>query len=172
RASWATIRRSHGRNGFSSRNRPSARHAFSTASCAASSASAALPVMTYASLKAVSWLARTSSPKACASPRTARSSSSRSAAWLRGSVEPTPCGRPSTPLLHRPPERGSRVSALAECPRAAVADGPRDLRRVVALLDQLLLQLPLGRHAQEEPRESAEGDGAALGHHHDPGEVL
>ena len=45
RASFATICSSHGRNGSPARNRPSARHALTSPSWAASSASAALRVM-------------------------------------------------------------------------------------------------------------------------------
>ena len=48
RASFATIVSSHGRSGAPSRNRPSARYAFTKASWAASSASAADPVITQA----------------------------------------------------------------------------------------------------------------------------
>ena len=44
RASFATIRQSHGRNGDPRRNRPSARNALTNASCAASWASASFPV--------------------------------------------------------------------------------------------------------------------------------
>ncbi|HLY95180.1 MAG TPA: hypothetical protein VKP14_10060 [Gaiellaceae bacterium] len=46
RASFATICRSHGRIGAPGRNRPNARQAFTSASWVASSASAALRVMT------------------------------------------------------------------------------------------------------------------------------
>ena len=46
RASLATICSSQGRKGAPSRKRPSARHALTNPSCAASSASAALPAMT------------------------------------------------------------------------------------------------------------------------------
>ena len=61
RASLATIRSTQGRKGASGRKRPSARHALTKASWAASSASAALPAMTYATLNATSWCDRTSS---------------------------------------------------------------------------------------------------------------
>ena len=60
RASLATIASSHGRNGAPARKRGSARHAFTKASCAASSASAADPANRQAVRKAMSWCARTS----------------------------------------------------------------------------------------------------------------
>ena len=60
RASLPTIASSHGRNGAPARKRGSARQAFTNASCAASSASAAEPANRQAVRKAMSWCARTS----------------------------------------------------------------------------------------------------------------
>ena len=53
RASLATIWSSHGRNGEPRRKRPSARWALTKPSCAASSASAALPATRYAVRNAI-----------------------------------------------------------------------------------------------------------------------
>src|SRR3954464_14529249 len=78
RASLATIVSSHGRSGAPSRKRPSARHAFTKPSCAASSASAAFWVISKAVRKAMSWWARTSAAYASASPAWARARSSPS----------------------------------------------------------------------------------------------
>ena len=60
RASLATMAGSQGRNGAPARKRGSARHAFTNASCAASSASAEEPATRHAVRKAMSWCARTS----------------------------------------------------------------------------------------------------------------
>ena len=53
RASFATIRSSHGRNGAPSRKRPSARYALTNPSCTASSASARSPAFTSATRNAM-----------------------------------------------------------------------------------------------------------------------
>ena len=67
-----------GPHGCARRKRGRARQAFVKASWLASSASAALRVMTYAVRKAISWWVRTSTPNAAASPPRARSTSSSS----------------------------------------------------------------------------------------------
>src|SRR3954462_1883579 len=72
-----------------------------------------------------------------------------------------------------PPERTGGLSARPhKFLRPAVADGPLHRARVEATLQQLLAQLALARHPQEEPGERHERDDRALDHHHTAREAL
>ena len=103
RASFMTMARSQGRNGFPRRKRPIARYALRKPVVTASSASSAEPVTRYAVLNAIPWCMRTSSSNAPASPCLARATSSVSSS-----------GRPTNScLLHRGGYDGSGLGRSA-----------------------------------------------------------
>src|SRR3954454_19715103 len=72
-----------------------------------------------------------------------------------------------------PADRTGGLSARPdEFLRPAVADGALHRARVETTLQQLLAQLALARHAQEEPGEGDERDDRSLDHHHGAGHAL
>src|SRR3954466_15830411 len=126
RASLATIVSSHGRSGAPSRKRPSARHAFTKPSCAASSASAGFWVISKAVRKAMSWWARTSAAYASASP-----------AWARARSSPSVSARATTPSYNR----GGGLVPVESVPEAIAGAAHRlelrDAERAVDLVAQV-----------------------------------
>src|SRR3954451_2654241 len=72
-----------------------------------------------------------------------------------------------------PADRTGGLSARPdEFLRPAVADGALHRARVEATLQQLLAQLTLARHPQEEPSERHQRDDRSLDHHHGAGDPL